>query len=376
MAAFEREFMRRSPSEIAEPPPRHLVLLIMPGGAWVLARLNRLRRSAAGRFARRHPEHAFAAGIVLPLTVAIGAAIESAGLIPGAHFNAVDPLVAGLAAAAIQVSPTLQSLAFDALRLLRSVAASALIIIGLAASALVVLWPSLQVTPSLTLTEAALDLRTLQPGLAGLFFGCWAAVFIACRLVFGLPLPMVRKEPASMRRRSAARHEASHALVAVVLGHPAIGARILLRSWSNGIGGEFVMDAPDPASGRDIHALLVREIAMLVAGVAGDLHRRPIDEVYEELRGQTDWARAPGLSWLAAALWPDRALCETVTELMVPALARLEWQAAIACAADELVLAADEWVPAETFAAISGRYALSLPEIESLACGGWVPDVA
>ena len=93
-------------------------------------------------------------------------------------------------------------------------------------------------------------------------------------------------------RTMVAHHEVAHALVASVLGLPVREAWVLRRLDEHGIGGAVRLEMPRMASSTQaLYGLLVRKVAVSVAGVAG---ARPSHAPHASNAGPPEAAEADG----------------------------------------------------------------------------------
>lgn len=231
---------------------------------------------------------------------------------------------------------------------------------------MVLFWDRLGPTPAWTLDETVARLQAAVPTIVLSLLAAWlvfCAWRIACGFRFGPPRSAVLFD-----RKMWARHEAAHALVASVLGLPMQQAWVRHCPDARGIGGTVRFEAPPAAvTMHALHSLLVRKMAVNVAGVAGGRGKRPMEAVLHELAYQNDWVQATELSWIGASFHSDRVLVWDVLEAVVSALHTARWTSAIAAAAKALLHADGDPVPPEVFAAIARRSGLALSEVETLA---------
>lgn len=166
-------------------------------------------------------------------------------------------------------------------------------------------------------------------------------------------------------RRGTARHEAAHALVATVLGVPFDEARVYKPSFSRPSNGHIHAVAPDrPHDPTEAYGLLARKVAVFAAGVIGAHDGDgPISFVGG---GEKDRESATLLSWAACDYAPGRNLFREVVDALTAALAAEPWPSAIAEAADVLLAADGEPLPAEPFHEIARRHGLRLDAVEGL----------
>lgn len=339
---------------------------LIPGGDWLAARVEAAAGSPAGRFVRRYRERLLAVCVTMPGAALLTFKIEAIGITPTTN-PALGPALAAALAGTLTISPRLYLGTLFLARVVKSAVTTVLAAIGAAAVAAVLFWDKLGPAPPWTLDETVAHLRAGAPVILSNLLALWVMV-----CVFRFALAGFRPRPLGgavlFDRKMAARHEAAHALVASVLGLPMEGAWVLRRPDARGIGGTVMLGAPTAAPTiDDLYGLLVRRVAVNVAGVAGARGTRPMDAIVHELEQQQDWVQAAVLSWTGAALRSDRVLVQDVLEAVVPALHTAPWKRAIASAAKMLLRAAGDPVSPEDIAAVAHRFDLALPAVEALA---------
>lgn len=221
--------------------------------------------------------------------------------------------------------------------------------------------------------------RTYAVSLASVVVAIGAAVGLVSRPL--LPRGPARTPARAIRAdgtfslRMAARHEAAHGLVAAVLGVPFCGVRVLPASGAvpeGRAGGGWVdLGCPPPAAtAEDLYSLAVRKLAVAAAGAVGARGGRPLAEAIGDPAAAKDWCEARELSWLMAALRPDRDLWWDVARAVHADLDAQGWQAAIEAAARCLVRARGGVVAPEVFAGIASRFGLRMDAVEACSSAG------
>jgi len=339
---------------------------LIPGGLWFSSLFEAASKSPVGRFVRRQRTPLLAACVVMPGAALLSAKVQALGFVPAGAPGALWPALSAAIAGALAVSPRLQLETLVLMRVVKSAVTTVLAAAGAIVAAMVLFWDRLGPAPAWTLDETVAHLRANTPTILSYLLGLW---LFACMLRFAFGFRFgPRRSAAVFDSKMAARHEAAHALVAVVLGLPVKGAWVLRQPDGRGIGGTVSLGTPPAARTREaLYGLLVRRAAVNVAGVAGARGKRPLEAVLRELTYQNDWVQAAELSWVGASLHPDRELVWNVLEAVVSALHTAPWTAAIAAAAKALLRAGGDPVPPEEFAAIARRFGLTLPAVETLA---------
>lgn len=323
--------------------------------------------SSVGRFVHRHRDKLLAAGVAMPGTALLSAKVETLGILPNGVSGALGPVLAATVAGAITAWPRLRLEVLIVARLVGSAAKSMLAVIGGAVVAAVLFWEQLGPEPAWTLAETVAHLRATAPTIFSLLLLLWLMGLALHLALFGSRSEAIRRA-AWFDRKLVARHEAAHALVASVLGLPMEGAWVLDRPDRRGVGGAVRMaTSPALSTTEAMHDLVVRRVAVNIAGVVGERHGRSMGEIVRRLETQQDWAAAGAMSWIVDAAYPDRGLLRNLLEAVAPTLQTAPWQSAIAEAAKVLLRAVGDPVAPEAFAAIARRFGLALPAVEALA---------
>ena len=355
-----------------------MIARLIPGGAWTAARLEGAGRTLAERFNRRQRRKLLKTAATMLGAAAGTAAIQASGMVPA---GVLGPVLSAAIAGALSAWPRLHLEAALLVRAVGSAARFMLAAIGAAMAAAVFFWDGRDPASAWTLGEAIASLRAEAPAILSWLFAIW--VFLrAFRFVAAggsrsgaiRHAVLAREGAARSNRELAARHEAAHALVACVLEMP------MESAWVNdgpdwyGFGGAVRMHAPPAAQTLEAsYGLLVRKIAVNVAGVVGERGARPKEEIMRGLHIQRDWTQATELSWFAASLLPGQVLVETVLDAVIPALHTAPWTAAIEDGAKALLRAGSDPVPPDVFAAIARRFGLALPTVKTLAAVPFPP---
>ncbi len=345
---------------------------IIPGGPWFLETFEAAGNSRLGRFVRWHRERLVRVGGAA-LYAALGTGtLGHLGLLPPGQPNAWSPAIAGAIAVLLAMSTRLSFGLWDLIRLAKSAVTEMLVMIGAGAVAAVLFWDRLGPARPWTLNEAMAHLRASAPAIGSTMVGLWIvwAFMRAAFSGFGFRSSYSTYRAAAFDHEMAARHEASHALVATVLGIAVDAAWIVRIPDKGGVGGAVGITAPVSVSTAEaLYSLLARKVAINVAGVAGARGSWSMDAILEELRGQRDWTQAGEASWIASSIHPDRNLLSDVLAAIVPELRAKPWQDAIEEAAQLLLRAKGASVPPEAFTATVRRFGLTLPTIEEIAGG-------
>ena len=83
-------------------------LELIPGGVWIVLRVEAAGKSPAARFVRRHRKELLAACVAMPEAALLSAKIEALGFVPAGAPGAFWPAVSAAIAGALSVWPRLR----------------------------------------------------------------------------------------------------------------------------------------------------------------------------------------------------------------------------------------------------------------------------
>jgi hypothetical protein len=166
---------------------------------------------------------------------------------------------------------------------------------------------------------------------------------------------------------NAAKHEAGHALVAIVLDLPLSDVHVKVVPDRMGVGGGAAFH-PNQAPMTDINAILshlLRRISVDVSGVLAEENWPSSAAARPRLETQRDIQMACGHMFSITLINPahDQAgnkICDATWKDMETT----EWSDAIRDASE--ILLRDEVVPAATFREIAQRHGLTMPNVEAV----------
>lgn len=165
----------------------------------------------------------------------------------------------------------------------------------------------------------------------------------------------------------AARHEAGHALVAVVLGMPLYEAHVKVTPDAAGIGGHILIDSNRTPTNDVLEVLsgLLRQISVAVAGVLAEQPWPSARAARRRLGTQKDFADVCGHMFSVNLMRPQHGKAgDDIFEATWEDIRKPEWQAAKAELATALV--ATDVVPADVVKDIAKRHELTLPCVQAV----------
>jgi hypothetical protein len=263
--------------------------------------------------------------------------------------------------------PLLRDLALTILRAVVLIGNAALVAIGVAVATILVYQPLSDVffqdMPSVS--RQLVMTATLSVAMFGAVFGLarWAAA--PNRVPIAHPYPSFSAGEWNVAR--AARHEAGHGLVAIVLGLPVQDVHVKVAPDALGIGGFLrIEDNKQPMTDIDaVLSHLLRRIAVEVAGVLAEENWPSARAACRRLGTQQDHAQACGHMFSVALIRPAHPeagnhILDATWKDITPAA----WINAIQELTD--ILVRDGVVPADTVREIAQRFDLTMPCVEAV----------
>ena len=331
---------------------------------WRRATYEWCMKSRAGRLAWQYCAYLFAALFTMPVAALLSMETARLCLHSAGRVAAVAPCVAALIAGAMTVSPRLR----DALSSLASLTwSSAVLMMAMVGVATVTLSyyfddPSFESWTALTAALAYFQSHT-----PAILFQCFVFSFVMLvlsRVMSGQSELLFSRQH---DRQSTARHEAAHALVACVLGFSVRGGRVLQRPGPNGLVGYIEVPPPTDSAADAIHALIVRKMAVFVAGVVGSQRSPSFLSVCRSLIGQPDGIEARTLSWIGAAGRQDSTLLIDVVAAVILDLNTPAWRLAIDGVGGEMLLRYGDLLEGERIAEVARVLGLRMDAVQAVA---------
>ncbi|GAA5544264.1 MULTISPECIES: hypothetical protein [Hyphomicrobiales] len=165
-------------------------------------------------------------------------------------------------------------------------------------------------------------------------------------------------------RALAARHEAGHALVAVLLDRDFTAARV---SLSRKFGGAYVRFLPPTCGPQNdvgyVRRTFISIITTDLAGVIAERRWKDRASILARFRTQKDWFEAEHLAFVFQAIEHNPLILDEIISALQSDMANPSWEAAILEAANLLIRSPKKGVDPKLFCEIVKRNTLELPQI-------------
>lgn len=169
-------------------------------------------------------------------------------------------------------------------------------------------------------------------------------------------------------RRSTAKHEAGHALVASVLGAEIVGVSVYRRAVDGDLGLSVHRNPLIAADTlEDVWQMLVREIAVCLAGGMAERKWSNIDAVAYSMGASKDLAKVQAMASLARFITHRPDPESEIKKALYDDIQTPNWQRAINDLASALLRSNGAGVTSPVDAKVVDQYMLQLPMVRSLA---------